>query len=150
MVLSSADFSKFNSFKKFFQEHYQSVKWSSSKLFSKVICTLTNFSCRLLTFFKIYFFEKFFQEHYQRVKPFGFRSGPTFCRTWSGSKLFDKIISRWQKLPLAKKELKSIITIKSARKSVHTKVTTLKIFIVCCHCLCVCFFLCFCLFACST
>ena len=29
---------------------------------------------------------------------------PTFCRAWSGSKLFAKVISRWQKSPLAGKE----------------------------------------------
>ena len=37
-----------------------------------------------------------FFEWHQRVKQFGSRSGPTFCRTWSGSKLFAKIISRTQ------------------------------------------------------
>ena len=29
------------------------------------------------------------------VQQFGSRSGPTFCRAWSGSKLFAKVISRW-------------------------------------------------------
>ena len=38
-----------------------------------------------------YLFQKFFQEHYQSVKRFRFRSGPTFCRSWSGSKLFAKV-----------------------------------------------------------
>ena len=52
------------------------------------------FCCRLLTFFKINFFEKFFQEHYQSVKQFGSRSGPTLCRSWSGSKLFAKVINK--------------------------------------------------------
>ena len=32
-------------------------------------------------FFKINFFKKFVQEHYQSDKRFGFRSGPTFCRS---------------------------------------------------------------------
>ena len=36
---------------------------------------------------------------------FGSRSGPTFCQAWSGSKIFAKVISRWQKLPLAGKEI---------------------------------------------
>ena len=40
------------------------------------------------------------------VQQFGSRSGPRFCQTWSGSKLFAKVISRWQKLPLAGKELR--------------------------------------------
>ena len=67
------------------------------------LCMLGNFSCfccRLLTFFKINFFQKFFQEHYQSVKLFGSRSGPTFCRSWSGSKLFAKFYSRQQKFRL--------------------------------------------------
>ena len=52
--------------------------------------------CRLLKIFQIYVFEKFFQEYHQSVKQFGSGSGPTFCRAWSGSKLFAKFISRWQ------------------------------------------------------
>ena len=36
----------------------------------------------------------FFQKHYQSVKQFGSRSWPTFCRSWSGSKLFAKVISK--------------------------------------------------------
>ena len=43
--------------------------------------------CCLLTFFNINFFRKFFQEYYQSAKWFGSRSGPTFCQSWSGSKL---------------------------------------------------------------
>ena len=60
---------------------------------------LGNFSwffCRLLIFFKINFLEKFFQEQYKSVKQFGSRSGPTLCWSWSGSKLFSKVISRRQ------------------------------------------------------
>ena len=52
------------------------------------------FFCLLLIFFKINFFEKFIQKYDQSVKQFGSRSGPTFCRTWSGFKLFAKVISR--------------------------------------------------------
>ena len=56
-------------------------------------------ACKKLTLcplgiFKINFFEIFFQEYHQSVKQFGSRSGPTFCRAWSGSKLFAKVISR--------------------------------------------------------
>ena len=54
-------------------------------------------------------FPKFIQEHYQIVKLFGSRSGPTFCRSWSGSKLFANVISRQQESPLAQKELKACI-----------------------------------------
>ena len=50
-----------------------------------------------LIFFKISFFKKFFQEHWQSVKQLGPRSGRTFCRAWSGSNLFAKIISRQHK-----------------------------------------------------
>ena len=39
------------------------------------------------------------------VKLFGSRSGQMFCQAWSGSKLFAKVISRRQKLPLVVKEL---------------------------------------------
>ena len=52
-----------------------------------IFCMLGNcscFCCRLLTFFKMNFFKKFFQELYQSVKQFGSRSGPMFCRSWSG------------------------------------------------------------------
>ena len=74
------------------------------------LCMMGNLSCFFLW---IFFFlnqlfqkkKKIFQEYYQSVKQFGFRAGPTFCRAWSGSKLFANVISRWQKLPLAGKEL---------------------------------------------
>ena len=65
------------------------------------LCMMGNFTCfccRLLTFFKINFLIKFFQEHYQSVNQFGSRSGLKFCQSWSGSKLFAKVISRPQKL----------------------------------------------------
>ena len=55
-------------------------------------------------FFKINFQKKTNHKYYQSVKRFGSRSGPTFCRALSGSKLFAKIISRQQILPLAGKE----------------------------------------------
>ena len=44
----------------------------------------------------------FFQYH-QDVKQFGFRSGRLFVGTYLGKKLFAKVISRLQKLPLAGK-----------------------------------------------
>ena len=50
--------------------------------------------CRSWFFSKSSFFEKFFQEYHLSVKQIGFRSGPTYCRAWSGSKLFSKVISR--------------------------------------------------------
>ena len=53
------------------------------------------------TFFEVSFFQKFFQEYYQSIKQFGSRSGQMFCRSLSGSKLFSKVISRRQKMPLA-------------------------------------------------
>ena len=63
------------------------------------------FFCCLWIFLKLLFFKNIFQEYHQSVKQFGSRSGPTFCRFWSGSKLFAKAITRWQKSPLAGKEL---------------------------------------------
>ena len=41
----------------------------------------------------VFFFQKIFQEHY-RVIRFGSRSGPTFCRSLSRSKLFANAKSR--------------------------------------------------------
>ena len=49
--------------------------------------------CRLWFFFFKLFSNKIFQEYHQRVKQFGCRSCPTFCRAWSGSKLFAKRLS---------------------------------------------------------
>ena len=51
----------------------------------------------------------FFQEYYQCVKHFGSRSSLTSCRAWSWSKLFVKVISKQQKLPLAWKEFKCFL-----------------------------------------
>ena len=65
--------------------------------------------CRLWNiFFKINFSKIISQEYHQSVKQFGSRSDPTFCRAWSGSKLFAKVISRWHELPLAEKELNNV------------------------------------------
>ena len=59
-----------------------------------------------LFFSKIHFFKKkSFRNTIRVSKEFGSRSGPTFCRAWSGSKLFAKVISRWQKSPIVGKEL---------------------------------------------
>ena len=71
------------------------------------VCTLDDFNTFVVIcwlFFKINFFQAFFQEHYQSVKRSISRSGPTFCRYWSGNKLFAKVISRQQKSPLTRKE----------------------------------------------
>ena len=52
-------------------------------------------------FFKINIFKNVFQLYHQTVKQFGSRPGPTLCRSWSGPKLFARIVSMWQKSPLA-------------------------------------------------
>ena len=59
------------------------------------LCTLGNFYDDLVVcdFFKVYLFKQIFREHYQSVEQFGPRSVLTFCKTWSGSKLFENIIS---------------------------------------------------------
>ena len=49
--------------------------------------------CCLLVFDKN-IFKKSIKQTFQSVKLFRSRSGPTFCRAWSGSKLFAKVISR--------------------------------------------------------
>ena len=56
--------------------------------------------CRLLTFFKITFLKNSF-----RSTIIGSRSGLTTFWSWSGSKLFSKVNSRKQKLPLERKKL---------------------------------------------
>ena len=59
--------------------------------------------CTLFFVICWYFSKPLFSKNYFRnttsVKHFGSRSGPTCCRSWYGSKLFAKIISRWQKAP---------------------------------------------------
>ena len=84
------------------------------------LCTLGYFACfffcRLWIFSLLFFFfffliklyKKSFGIYHQSVKQFGSRSGPMFCRAWSGSKLFAKVISRRQKSPRAWKELTHI------------------------------------------
>ena len=64
--------------------------------------------CSILTFITIDYITYVFHVHYLSVKRFGYRSGPTFCRSWSGSKLFAKakVIGRRQKSPLTREELK--------------------------------------------
>ena len=66
---------------------------------------LSCFCCHKLTLFKINFSKKIFQEHYQSALHFEPRPGPMFCRPWSGSKLFEKFISRQQKSSQAREEL---------------------------------------------
>ena len=76
-------------------------------IFVITVCMLGNFlcfCCRLLTFSKLSFSHKKNPKHYQSVKLFGSSSGPTFCRSWSESKLFAKVIRRRQK-SLPRKEL---------------------------------------------
>ena len=77
----------------------KSVFWSADFplllllfLHSLLLCHILLFGCWI------------FQYH-QGVKQFVSRSGPKFCRAWSGSKLFVKVIGRLQKLLLAGKEL---------------------------------------------
>ena len=69
-------------------------------------------------------FKEFFQEHYQSVKWFEPRSGPPLCRSWSGSKLFAKVISRRQKSLLARLEKKIICNFDSFSFRNPTSVTT--------------------------
>ena len=83
--------------------HIQPVAYKCYLLLTKILsekkyslalslCTLGNVLCSDF-FSKQSCFKKIFQEHYQSVKRFGSRSGPTFCRSWSGSKLFAKGLS---------------------------------------------------------
>ena len=46
-------------------------------------------------------------EHYKSFKRFASRTGPTFCRSWSGFKLFAKVISRRTKFASCKERVKT-------------------------------------------
>ena len=73
------------------------------------LCMLGNFSrfcCPMLTFFKINFFTILFHEHNHESNCLDTGQVSTFCRSWSGSKLFAIVIGRRQEMPLASKELK--------------------------------------------
>ena len=69
----------------------KSVFWSAFG-FSNIAFIVTSLfiSVPYLTLWILDFFQ-----YHQGVKQFGSRSGPTFRRAWSGSKLFLKVISRW-------------------------------------------------------
>ena len=72
------------------------------------------FCCRLLTFLKFTFSKKIrVSITVWRSKPLetlnGFLSGRTERWSWSNSKLFAKIISRWRKSPLACKAFKHVL-----------------------------------------
>ena len=71
------------------------------------------------------FFVKIFPEYNQGVKKLWYRSGPTKCRVWSGSKLFPKPINRWQKKYLFKKYWKEINSMRKPTKA--TKMIPLQI-----------------------
>ena len=62
---------------------------------------------------ELLFQKKDFRNTIKVSKQFGSWSGPTFCRSWSGSKLFTKVISRRQKWLLARKELSYTLYIKT-------------------------------------
>ena len=75
---------------------------------SLTLCLQRNFFYDILSsvdFYQHNFFKILFQEKHQSVKQLGSRSGRTFCRAWSGSKLFAKFICRWQNLQLVGKVL---------------------------------------------
>ena len=74
------------------------TKWS---LVYDPLCMLGNFSAFVIV---INFFKIFIQEHYPNVKQFGSRSGPS----WSGSKMFAKVIIRWSKSIHDRKKYRSI------------------------------------------
>ena len=75
-------FFKINFFEKFFQEYHQSV----NKLDPDQIKNDDTFVILLISscclFSKLLFSKNCFRNGF---KQFGFRSGPTFCRSWSGS-----------------------------------------------------------------
>ena len=104
----------------FFIIMFTVIFWLDTNDVCLTLCMLGNFACFFVVcgffFFSNNFFKNIFQEYYQSNIKFGSRSGRTFCRALSVSKLFAKVISRrklfakvisrWQKSPLAGKELK--------------------------------------------
>ena len=67
---------------------------------------LGNFSCFFLSFFKIHFSQKNIRNT-DSVKHFGPRSGPTICRSWSGSKLFAEVIKQITKVATSNEKFSS-------------------------------------------
>ena len=69
------------------------LKW---KTYFFTLCMMGKFEC----FCHIYGFKEknTLQEHSRSVKHFGSRSYPTFCCSWSGSKLLAKVVSRQQQV----------------------------------------------------
>ena len=104
------------------------VSVPSSTSSGLTLCMLSNFAClfcHLILFFffsKNFFFNRIFQENHQNVKQLGSRSGPTFCRARSGSKLFAKIVSRQLLSSLPGKAL----TLKAPRNNASEKWRLLK------------------------
>ena len=85
------------------------ILWRTS--LSKYILPLSHqyfFILKRMFAFYVYCIHWSSLQHYQSVKWFGSRSTQAFCRPWSGSKLFVKVISKWQKPPLARKEFKLV------------------------------------------
>ena len=75
-------------------------------------CKPGNFRGFFCWFFLKQTFSKnsFRNTNHQSDNHVGSRSGPTFCRSWSGSELFARVINRWQKLPPARDEIFSLLT----------------------------------------
>ena len=78
-------------------------RWFKNYIFAKK-CILINFGFSnnaffsshfiIVSYFTLWMLDFFNTIRHPGVKKFGSRSGPTFCRSWSGSKLFAKVISR--------------------------------------------------------
>ena len=87
------------------------------------------FCCHLLTFFKTNFIKKNLsgtlsecQTVWIQIRTYvGSRSGPMLCLSWSGSKLFAKVISWQQKLVLASKELNCQYWLLRTKSTAQTK-----------------------------
>ena len=74
--------------------HWFNFKLCQCWLIFRAFLLIHEYVCWVI--FKINYFEKFFQKYHQSIKQFGSRSGSMFHGTWSGSKLFAKVISRGQ------------------------------------------------------
>ena len=101
------------------------ILWHNFKRFA---CLVVFNACRLLTFFKINYFKNI--QRHQSVKHFVSRPGPT-CRSWSGSKLFVKVISSWQKASSAIRELSTDNILKKLYFENSPQTSSMKIYQAC-------------------
>ena len=98
-------------FSGFFHPHISVNKLDDQHLLQSVnitlylVCMLDNFACLVLSSGWFNIFKKLFHEYHKSIKGLGSRSGPMFCQSWSGTKLFCKCYFRGPQKPSVRKQL---------------------------------------------